>query len=177
MITKERLMERLYAISGELRELVSTLGGGDRVVLAGGVPVTADERMVSAQGAEAEVTPLDDPRPWKSGKGFRVWSTIRLLDGRVPLSKGTVMVSNPEEEKKFKQGEAVRVCGDLNTERMPDGGVRRTLWVKQILGEADADIGAATLREVSDMCFEPKPKEEWEKAIESRMPEGEGGTF
>lgn len=176
MITKERLVERLCAIAGELRELASSLNGGEGVGEAA-VVVSADERMVSVPGAEADVTPLDDPKPWKSGKGFRVWSAIRVTDGRLPLSKGTVMVSVPEEERKFEHGETVRVRGDLNTERMSDGGIRRTLWVKQILGETNAEVGSATLREVSDVRFGPRPKEGWEKAIESNMPEGEEGTF
>ena len=175
MITKERLAERLCEIAGELRELASSLNGGARVGDA--VAASADGRMVSVTGAEAEVTPLDEPKLWKSGKGFRVWSAIRLTDGRLPLSKGTVMVSAPAEEQKFEQGETVRVRGDLNTERMSDGGVRRTLWVKEIIGVADAAIGDDTLRDISNARFEPRPKEEWEKAIESKMPEGEGGVF
>lgn len=175
MITKERLVERLCAIAGELRELASSLGGG--ADSRGGESGVLDGRMVSAVGAEAEVTPLDDPKQWKSGKGFRVWSTIRLTDGRMPLSKGTVMVSVPEEEQKFEQGATVRVRGDLNTERMADGGIRRTLWVRDILGKPDSDAGGAMLREASDMRFKVMPKEEWEKAIESKMPEGEEEAF
>ena len=173
MITNERILEELGRVIGDLIVLKNAIGAGAGDSGAGlAVPAVADGRLISVSGAEADVTPLDDPKMWKNGKGFRVWSAMRLLNGRLPMSKGAVMVSGSADECKFEQGATVRVRGDLSSERTEDGAIRRTFWVREILGNSDGVTGADALRAASDARFEHAPKEDWEKAIESKMPEG-----